>query len=135
MKLLLSILNYDNHKWLTFRDLKVTAIILRHQGGYAKFLSFLRLWDSRLGALWQESLPPREEFTPGSYGVKLQPPAEVHLPPYFHNSLFFQFSFHHSMKALVIGTDLPPTLSNKRVVKNFLGNSSLTVTKVLLRKW
>lgn len=86
MKLVLTSLNYDQHNWLICGDLKVIAIILGLQGGYAKFPCFLCLWDSRADSehYVKKVWPPREEFTPGSYSVKSEPLAEarrVLLPP------------------------------------------------------
>ena len=46
MELLLSALNYQEHKWLICGDLKAVGIILGLQGGYTKYPCFLRLWDS-----------------------------------------------------------------------------------------
>lgn len=101
MKLLLSSLNYDQHQWLICGDLKVIAIILGLQGGYAKFPCFLCLWDSRADSehYVKKVWPPREEFTPGSYSVKSEPLAEAHrvlLPP-LHIKLGLMKAFVKSM--------------------------------------
>ena len=90
MKLLLSSLNYEQHKWLICGDLKVIAIILGLQGGYAKYPCFLCHWDSRADSehymYIKKVWPPRGEFTPGTYSVKSEPLAEAHkvLPPSLH---------------------------------------------------
>lgn len=47
VKILLTSVKYDEHKWLICGDLKIIAIILGLQSGYSKFPCFLCLWDSR----------------------------------------------------------------------------------------
>lgn len=47
MDRLLSALNYQEHKWFICGDLEVLGLILGLQDGYAKYLCFLCLWESR----------------------------------------------------------------------------------------
>ena len=43
---LLSAINYQEHKCLICRELKVVGLVLGIQGVYTKYPSFLSLWDS-----------------------------------------------------------------------------------------
>ena len=45
MNRLLSVVNYQKHKWLICGDFKVVGMVLRLQGMYTKYPCFLWLWD------------------------------------------------------------------------------------------
>ena len=47
MKVLLNLINYNEHKWKICGDLKVIAILLGMQLGYTIYCCFLYIWDSR----------------------------------------------------------------------------------------
>ena len=40
-------IQYNRYKWDIRGDLKVVALLLGLQIGYAKYMCFVRLWDSR----------------------------------------------------------------------------------------
>ena len=65
---LLSAVNYQKHKWLICRDLKVVRLILRLQGGQTKYLCFLSLWDSQADEQQyvKQEWPLRQGLKPGS---------------------------------------------------------------------
>ena len=47
MKMLLTKIKYDEHKWMVCGDLEVLSILFGQQGGYTKYPCFLCLWNSR----------------------------------------------------------------------------------------
>jgi hypothetical protein len=72
---LLSCVKYDEHKWLISGDLKIIAVMLGLQSGYAKFSCFICRWDSRADSehYVRKEWPAQEQFTPGTHSVKLVP--------------------------------------------------------------
>ena len=46
VKLLLKLIQYNNHNWDVCGDFKMIAFLGGLQGGYTKHSSFLCLWDS-----------------------------------------------------------------------------------------
>ena len=86
VKILLTSVKYDEHKWMICGDLKIIAIILGLQSGYSKFPCFLCLWDSRADTehYVRKEWPPREQFMLGTHSVKASPLVDaqkVLLPP------------------------------------------------------
>ena len=83
---LLSVVYYQQHKWLICRDLKVVGLVLSLQGGYTKYPCFLYLWDSQANYQHyarQEWLL-RQGLRSGSYNVQSHPLVELNkilLPP------------------------------------------------------
>ena len=71
MELILSALNYQEHKWLICGDLKVVGIILGVQGGYTKYPCFLCLWDSCVDDQHyvRQEWPWKQGLKPGSRNV------------------------------------------------------------------
>ena len=75
MKLLILKINYHAHCWLICLDLKVIAILLWLQTGYAKYFCFLCYWDSRARdkrytvKVWSEL----NSFEPGQRNVAEDP--------------------------------------------------------------
>jgi hypothetical protein len=86
MRILLSALNYNEHRWLICGDLKVIAILLGLQGGYTKYPCFLCLWDSRADDCHfkQKVWPQRTDCNPGQHNQQSMPLVErskILLPP------------------------------------------------------
>ena len=86
MKMLLTKIKYDEHKWMVCGDLKVLSILLGQQGGYTKYPCFLCLWDSRVkNEHWiREQWPKRNEYTVGEKNIlneSLVSPDKELLPP------------------------------------------------------
>ena len=78
---LMSAVNYQEHKWLIWGDLKVVGL----QGGYTKYPCFLCLWDSRAYDQYyvRQEWPFRQGLKPGSHNVQSYPlvePNEILLP-------------------------------------------------------
>ena len=101
MDLLLSVLNYQEHKWLICEDLKVVPLLLGLQGGYTKYPCFLCLWGSRahdqhyVRYEWSSI----QALNSGSHNILSHPLVEsskILLPP-FHIKLGFMKNF---LKAL-----------------------------------
>ena len=46
IKLVLDLLNYEDHKWVICMNLKIVDLLLGKQGGYTKCPCLLCLWDS-----------------------------------------------------------------------------------------
>ena len=91
MNHLLSVVNYQEHKWLICGDLKVVGLVLGLQGGYTKYPCFPCLWDSWVddqhfvGQEW----PLRQGLKPISHNIQSHPlvePNKILLPP-LHNKL------------------------------------------------
>ena len=72
IKFVLESLQYSQHNWKIFGDLKMISVILGLQAGYTKHPCFLCLWDSRADNLHytQISCSSRTSFTPGLQNVK-----------------------------------------------------------------
>lgn len=86
MERVLSLLNYEEHKWLICGDLKVVGLILGLQSGYTKYPCFMCLWDSRADSQHyvKQEWPSRQGLEPGSHNVLSRPlvdPSKVLLPP------------------------------------------------------
>ena len=47
VKTVLSLLDYDQHRWVICVDLKIVHFLLGQQAGYTKYPCFLCYWDSR----------------------------------------------------------------------------------------
>ena len=83
---LLSAVNYQKHKWLICRDLKVVGPVLGLQGEYTKYPCFLLLWDSLADDQYyvRQEWPLGQELKPGSHRVQSHPldePNKILLPP------------------------------------------------------
>mgnify|MGYP000052932960 CR=1 FL=1 len=88
MKVVLTSIRYEEHKWLICGDFKVMGMLLGQQTGYKKMPCFLCEWDS--GAKqkhWRVSVwPERRNFVPGTKNILHAPlvdPQKVLLP---HNT-------------------------------------------------
>ena len=66
------------HNWIICVDLKMVGFLLGLQGGYAKFSSFICLWDSQAREQhWrQKEWPVREQMVPGEKNIQAQPLVE-----------------------------------------------------------
>ena len=85
MKVLLSSINYNEHKWKICCDLKVIVILLEMQLGYTKYCCFLCMWESRdrSSHYIKEDWPAKNLFT-NEKNVIAEPlvnPKDVLLPP------------------------------------------------------
>ena len=71
LKILLEKLQYDKYCWTICCDLKVIALLMGLQLGYAKFCCFLCEWDSRdkKNHYIKKEWPKRESLTPGQKNV------------------------------------------------------------------
>ena len=85
-KILLKLIQYNDHHWNVCGDFKIIAFLLRLQGGYTKHSRFLCLWNSRadeqhyMDKNWQA----RKDLTPGSHNVlnsSLIERSKILLPP------------------------------------------------------
>jgi hypothetical protein len=86
MKLLLEKIHYERYKWDICGDLKVIALLLRLQLGYAKYCCFLCALDSRdrKKHFIQTQWPKRDSLIQGKKNVLNKPvgnPEKVFLPP------------------------------------------------------
>ena len=85
MKILLTKIKYDEHKWMLCGDLKVLSMLMGQQGVY-QIPMFLCLCDSRATNKHRiyEQWPKINEFTVGEKNIgneSLVPPDKVVLPP------------------------------------------------------
>ena len=71
IKMVLSLLKYQEHNWIICVDLKTVNFLLVQQSGYTKYPCFLCLWDSRAKERdWvQRERPEREMLTVGKHKV------------------------------------------------------------------
>ena len=86
VKMLLELIQYNNHNWDVCRDFKMIAFLLGLQGGYAKHFCFLCLWNSRADEhhYLVKNWPARKDLTPGSHNVlnsSLIERSKILLPP------------------------------------------------------
>jgi len=47
MQVILKKINYKNHQWQIYGDLKIITMLLGQQSGFTKNSCYLCLWDSR----------------------------------------------------------------------------------------
>ena len=85
-KLLLELIQYNDHNWGVSGDLKMIAFLLGLQGGYTKYSCFLCLWNSRADEQHYlvKNWPVRKDLTPDSYNVlnsSLIKRSKILLPP------------------------------------------------------
>ena len=85
-KLLLELIQYNDHNWGVCGDLKMIAFLLGLQGGYTKYSCFLCLWNSRADEQHYlvKNWPARKDLTPDSYNVlnsSLIKRSKILLPP------------------------------------------------------
>ena len=95
MELLLSVLTYQEHKWLICEDLKVVPLLLGLQGGYTKYPCFLCLWGSSahdqhyVKYEWSSI----QALKSGSHNIlfhHLVEPSKILLPPLSHQTWFHE---------------------------------------------
>ena len=83
---LLSAVNYQEHKCLICRDLKVVGLVLETQGGHTKHPCFLCLWNSEADDQHnvRKEWPLRQGLKPGSHYAQSHSLVELNkilLPP------------------------------------------------------
>ena len=86
VKRFLSLIKYDDHKWVICVDLKMVNFLLGQQGGYTKYPCFLCLWDSRAkDRHWtQKNWPERKTLQIGGKNIinePLVPRGKIIFPP------------------------------------------------------
>ena len=86
VKILLELIQYNNHIWDVCGDFKMIAFLLGLQGGYTKHSCFLCLWNSRANEQHYlvKNWPARTDLTPGSHNVvnsSLIERSKILLPP------------------------------------------------------
>ena len=86
VKILLELIQYNDHKWDVCGDFKMIAFLLGLQGGYTKHSCFLCLWNSRADEQHYlvKKWPARKDLTSGSHNVLNSPLIErskILLPP------------------------------------------------------
>ena len=71
VKILLKLIQYNDHNWDVCEDFKMIAFLLGLQGGYTKHFCFLCLWNSRADEQHYlvKNWPARKDLTPGSHNV------------------------------------------------------------------
>lgn len=71
----MKLIDYEQHNWKIFCDLKVVAMLIGLQGGYTKYCCFLYKWDSRTREhhYRQTNWPNRDDHIIGKGNVKNQP--------------------------------------------------------------
>ena len=124
MKVFLSSINYNQHKWKICGDLKVIGILLGMQLGYTKYCCFLCMWDrrDRSSHYVKEDWPARNLNT-DEINVIAEPivdPKDVHLPP-LHSKLGLMKNFVKGMnkegQALRYLRNKFPKISDAKVKK------------------
>jgi len=85
MKILMEAINYDKYKWQICGDIKVIALLLGLQQGFAKYYCFICDRDSRARSLHysRKDWPARKSLEPGTMNVENQPlvePSKILLP-------------------------------------------------------
>lgn len=91
MQFILTMVDYDKHKWRVCCDLKVVAMLCGLQGGYTKHMCFLCDWDTRYKGNqyrahhWKD----RQEPVIGEHNVDKEAlvPRESILIPLLHTKL------------------------------------------------
>jgi len=75
MNILMKVINYDKFKWQICGYLKVIALLLGLQQGFAKYCCFICEWDSRARSLHysRKDWPARKSLEPGIMNVENQP--------------------------------------------------------------
>ena len=75
VKILLELIQYNDHNWDVCGDFEMIAFLLGLQGGYTKHSCFLCLWNSRAGEQHYliKNWPARKDLTPGSHNVLNSP--------------------------------------------------------------
>ena len=75
VKILLKLIQCNDHNWDVCGDIKMIAFLLRLQRGYTKHSCFLCLWNSRADEqhFSVKNWPARKKFTPGSHNVLNSP--------------------------------------------------------------
>ena len=71
VKILLQLIQYNDHNWDVCGNFKIIAFLLGLQGGYIKHSCFLCLWNSRADKQHYlvKNWPARKDHTPGSHNV------------------------------------------------------------------
>ena len=88
VKILLELIQYNNHNWDVCGDFKMVAFLLGLQGGYTKHSCFLCLWNSRADEQHYlvKSWPASKDLSPGSNHVvnsSLVERRKILLPPLY----------------------------------------------------
>ena len=71
VKILLELIQYNDHHWDVCGDFQTIAFLLGLQGGYTKHSCFLCLWHSRVDNQHYlvKNWPARKDLTPGSHDI------------------------------------------------------------------
>ena len=123
VKMLLSVLKYNDHGWEVIGDFKMVSFLMGLQGGFTKFPCFLCLWNSRdtEAHYRRRDWPERTEFSVGMNNVKWEPlidPRKVLMPPlHIKLGLIKQFvtALDKESAAFKYLQDLFPQLSEAKV--------------------
>ena len=72
VKILLELIQYNDHNWDVYGDFKMIAFLLGLQGGYTKHSCFFCLWNSRADELHYlvKNWEARKDLAPGSHNVQ-----------------------------------------------------------------
>ena len=86
VKILLELIQYNNHNWDVCGGFKMIAFLLRLQGGYTKHSCFFCLWNSKTNEQHYlvKNWPASKDLTPGSHNVlnsSLTEKSKILLPP------------------------------------------------------
>ena len=96
VKILLDLIQYNDHSWDVCGDFKMIAFLLGLQGGYTKHSCFLCVWNSKADEqhCLVKNWTARKDLTPGSHNVLnsslidrgkiLLPPLHIKLEPAKH---------------------------------------------------
>ena len=71
VKILLELIQYNDHNWYVCGDFKMIAFLLGLQGGYTKHSCFLCLWNNRVDEQHYlvKNWPACKDLTPGFHNV------------------------------------------------------------------
>ena len=102
VKILLELIQYNDHNWDVCGDFKMIAFLLGLQGGYTKHSCFHCLWNSRADEQHYlvKNWPACKDLTPGSHNVLNSPliqRSKILLPP-LHIKLGLAKQFAKSLK-------------------------------------
>ena len=102
VKILLELIQYNNHYWDVYGDFKMIAFRLAWQGGYTKHSCFLCLWNSKADEhhYLVKNWLARKDLTPGFHNVLNSSLIErsKNLPPPLHIKLGLAKQFVKALK-------------------------------------
>ena len=119
VKILLELIQYNDHNWDGCGDFKMIAFLLGLQRGYTKHSCFLCLWNSRADEQYYlvKNWPARKDLTPGSNNVPnsfLIERSKILLPP-LHIELGLAKQFVKALKPTSHIRQMFPSISERKV--------------------